>query len=326
MTIAVKNINKRFGDFVALDNISLDFPAGELTALLGPSGCGKTTLLRIIAGLEHPDSGQVLLDAQDASNRHVRERQVGFVFQHYALFKHMTVFENVAFGLRVKSRSERPSEDQIRRKVKDLLELVQLDWLADRYPPQLSGGQRQRIALARALAVEPRVQLLDEPFGALDAKVRKELRRWLARLHEDINLTSVFVTHDQEEAMEVADRIVVMNKGVIEQIGSPGDVYENPASDFVYHFLGDSNRLHLGEDKHVLFRPHEVSLSRHELEDHHAAEVRDIRPLGATTRVTLKVEGQTDLIEAEVVKDHDSLTGLARGETLFFKPKVWQKA
>jgi len=203
--------------------------------------------------------------------------------------------------------------------------MVQLDWLSDRYPEQLSGGQRQRIALARALAVEPKVLLLDEPFGALDAKVRKELRRWLARLHEDINLTSVFVTHDQEEAMEVADRIVVMNKGVIEQIGSPGDVYENPASDFVYHFLGDSNRLHLGEDKHVLFRPHEVSLSRHELEDHHAAEVRDIRPLGATTRVTLKVEGQSDLIEAEVVKDHDSLVGLAKGETLFFKPKVWQK-
>ena len=167
--------------------------------------------------------------------------------------------------------------------------------------------------------------LLDEPFGALDAKVRKELRRWLARLHEDINLTSVFVTHDQEEAMEVADRIVVMNKGVIEQIGSPGDVYENPASDFVYHFLGDSNRLHIGEDQHVLFRPHEVSLSRHEIEEHHAAQVRDIRPLGATTRVTLKVEGQSELIEVEVVKDHDSLTDLTRGETLFFKPKVWQK-
>ena len=244
MTIAVKNIHKRFGDFVALDNISLDFPAGELTALLGPSGCGKTTLLRIIAGLEHPDSGQVLLDAEDASNRHVRERQVGFVFQHYALFKHMTVFENVAFGLRVKSRSERPSEDQIRRKVKDLLELVQLDWLADRYPPQLSGGQRQRIALARALAVEPRVLLLDEPFGALDAKVRKELRRWLRRLHDELHVTSIFVTHDQEEALEVADRVVVINQGRIEQSGSPQAVWDHPASPFVYSFLGDVNLFH----------------------------------------------------------------------------------
>ena len=190
MTIAVKNINKRFGEFTALNNVSLDFPTGELTALLGPSGCGKTTLLRCIAGLEHPDSGQVLLDGKDASDRHVRERQVGFVFQHYALFKHMTVFENVAFGLRVKSRAERPSESQIKKKVMDLLGLVQLDWLADRYPPQLSGGQRQRIALARALAVEPRVLLLDEPFGALDAKVRKELRRWLRRLHDELHVTA----------------------------------------------------------------------------------------------------------------------------------------
>ena len=239
MTIEVKNIHKRFGDFVALDNVSLAFPAGELTALLGPSGCGKTTLLRIIAGLEHPDSGQVLLDAEDASARHVRERQVGFVFQHYALFKHMTVFENVAFGLRVKARSERPPEDQIRRKVKELLELVQLDWLADRYPPQLSGGQRQRIALARALAVEPRVLLLDEPFGALDAKVRKELRRWLRRLHDDLHVTSIFVTHDQEEALEVADQVVLMNKGRVEQLGPPDQVYNHPASPFVYGFLGN---------------------------------------------------------------------------------------
>ena len=244
MTIEVKNINKRFGDFVALNNVSLDFPAGELTALLGPSGCGKTTLLRIIAGLEHPDSGQVLLDSNDASHRHVRERQVGFVFQHYALFKHMTVFENVAFGLRVKPRAERPSEDQIRRKVKELLELVQLDWLADRYPPQLSGGQRQRIALARALAVEPRVLLLDEPFGALDAKVRKELRRWLRRLHDELHVTSIFVTHDQEEALEVADRVVVINQGRIEQSGSPQDVWDHPASPFVYSFLGDVNLFH----------------------------------------------------------------------------------
>ncbi|RYF36455.1 MAG: sulfate ABC transporter ATP-binding protein [Comamonadaceae bacterium] len=326
MSIEIRNVSKRFGEFHALRDVSLDIGSGELLALLGPSGCGKTTLLRIIAGLETADGGSILFSGEDTTDVHVRERQVGFVFQHYALFRHMTVFENVAFGLRVKPRGQRPSEAQIKAKVHELLGLVQLDWLADRFPSQLSGGQRQRIALARALAVEPKVLLLDEPFGALDAKVRKELRRWLARLHEDINLTSVFVTHDQEEAMEVADRIVVMNKGVIEQIGSPGDVYENPASDFVYHFLGDSNRLQLGGEEHVLFRPHEVSLSRHELEAHHAAEVRDIRPLGATTRVTLKVEGQSDLIEAEVVKDHDSLSGLARGETLFFKPKVWQKA
>ncbi|HEY4073389.1 MAG TPA: sulfate ABC transporter ATP-binding protein [Herbaspirillum sp.] len=241
MSIEVQNINKRFGQFVALNNISLNFPAGELTALLGPSGCGKTTLLRIIAGLESPDSGSVLLDGQDASARHVRERQVGFVFQHYALFKHMTVFENIAFGLRVKRRSERPSEAVIRDKVEKLLELVQLDWLADRYPPQLSGGQRQRIALARALAVEPRVLLLDEPFGALDAKVRKELRRWLRRLHDDLHVTSIFVTHDQEEALEVSDRVAILRNGSIEQIGTPEEIYDKPASPFVYDFLGNVN-------------------------------------------------------------------------------------
>jgi sulfate transport system ATP-binding protein len=309
MSIEVRNVSKNFNAFKALDQINLDIHSGELVALLGPSGCGKTTLLRIIAGLETPDAGSIVFHGEDVSGHDVRHRNVGFVFQHYALFRHMSVFDNVAFGLR------------IAEKVHELLNMVQLDWLADRYPEQLSGGQRQRIALARALAVEPKVLLLDEPFGALDAKVRKELRRWLARLHEDINLTSVFVTHDQEEAMEVADRIVVMNKGVIEQIGSPGQVYEQPASDFVYHFLGDSNRLHLGQDQSLQFRPHEVSLSRTELDDHHGAEVRDIRPLGATTRITLRVEGQSELIEAEVVKDHDSLDGLAKGDTLFFKPK-----
>ncbi|MFM8339901.1 MAG: sulfate/molybdate ABC transporter ATP-binding protein, partial [Fluviibacter sp.] len=204
MSIEVKSITKNFGDFKALNDVSLEFPTGKLVALLGPSGCGKTTLLRIIAGLETADAGQVILDGIDASDSHVRERKVGFVFQHYALFKHMTVFENVAFGLRVKPRKERPTEAQIRTKVHDLLKLVQLDWLADRFPSQLSGGQRQRIALARALAVEPKVLLLDEPFGALDAKVRKELRRWLRRLHDEIHVTSIFVTHDQEEALEVA--------------------------------------------------------------------------------------------------------------------------
>ncbi|WP_428853006.1 sulfate/molybdate ABC transporter ATP-binding protein [Imbroritus primus] len=244
MSIQVSHIYKQFGTFTALDNVTLDFAQGELTALLGPSGCGKTTLLRIIAGLEQADAGQVLLNGEDATQCHVRERQVGFVFQHYALFKHMTVFENVAFGLRVKPRAVRPSDALIREKVRALLELVQLDWLADRYPPQLSGGQRQRIALARALAVEPKVLLLDEPFGALDAKVRKELRRWLRRLHDELHVTSVFVTHDQEEALEVADRVVLMNHGRVEQAGTPDTVYNHPATPFVYGFLGHVNLFH----------------------------------------------------------------------------------
>jgi len=321
MSIEIRGISKNFNSFRALNTINLDIQSGELVALLGPSGCGKTTLLRIIAGLETPDSGSIVFHGEDVSRHDVRERQVGFVFQHYALFRHMTVFDNVAFGLRMKPKSERPNKEQIAEKVHQLLNMVQLDWLADRYPEQLSGGQRQRIALARALAVEPKILLLDEPFGALDAKVRKELRRWLARLHEEVNLTSVFVTHDQEEAMEVADRIVVMNKGNIEQIGAPGEVYEHPASDFVYHFLGDANRLFVGSDHHVLFRPHEISLLREPQEGHQQGEVRDIRPLGAITRVTLKVPGQDELIEAEVVKDHESLNGLSRGERLYFKPK-----
>jgi len=325
MSIEVNQVNKRFGAFQALKDINLNIQSGELVALLGPSGCGKTTLLRIIAGLETPDTGNIIFHGEDVSSREVRERNVGFVFQHYALFRHMTVFDNVAFGLRMKPKRERPSEKAIADKVHELLNLVQLDWLADRYPEQLSGGQRQRIALARALAVQPRVLLLDEPFGALDAKVRKELRRWLARLHEEVHLTSVFVTHDQEEAMEVADRIVVMNKGVVEQIGSPGEVYENPASDFVYHFLGDSNRLHLGE-KQILFRPHEVSLAQQAESDFRPAEVRDIRPLGAVTRITLKLDTQDELIEAEVIKDHASLSGLRRGQILYFKPKASQPA
>ncbi|MDH5858302.1 sulfate ABC transporter ATP-binding protein [Lampropedia aestuarii] len=241
MSIEVKNISKSFGDFHALKDVSLNVNSGELIALLGPSGCGKTTLLRIIAGLESSDSGAVLFSGHDTTHVHVRDRQVGFVFQHYALFRHMSVFDNVAFGLNVKPRSERPSKAQIKEKVMSLLKLVQLDWLADRFPAQLSGGQRQRIALARALAVEPQVLLLDEPFGALDAKVRKELRRWLRRLHEELHVTSIFVTHDQEEALEVADRVVVMNKGRIEQVGSPQQVWNDPASPFVYGFLGDVN-------------------------------------------------------------------------------------
>jgi sulfate transport system ATP-binding protein len=244
MSIEIRNVSKQFGNFQALGDVSLDIESGELVALLGPSGCGKTTLLRIIAGLETPDRGSILFSGEDTTDVHVRERQVGFVFQHYALFRHMTVFENVAFGLRVKPRALRPSEAEIKKKVHELLGLVQLDWLADRFPSQLSGGQRQRIALARALAVEPKVLLLDEPFGALDAKVRKELRRWLRRLHDDLHVTSIFVTHDQEEALEVADSVVLMNSGKIEQIGSPQQVWDHPASPFVYGFLGDVNLFH----------------------------------------------------------------------------------
>ena len=243
MSIAVHNIHKSFGAIKVLNGVSLDFPKGELVALLGPSGCGKTTLLRIIAGLERADEGQIILSGTDASDKDVRERHVGFVFQHYALFRHMTVFENIAFGLRVRPRSERPSEKEITDLVLKLLDLVQLGWIKNRYPAQLSGGQRQRIALARALAVEPQVLLLDEPFGALDAKVRKELRRWLRRLHDELHISSIFVTHDQEEALEVADRVVLMNRGTIEQVGSPRQIYREPSTAFAYSFLGSVNEF-----------------------------------------------------------------------------------
>ena len=244
MSIEVRNLRKTFGDFVAFDNVILDVPGGELVALLGPSGSGKTTLLRIIAGLEPADAGTIHFHGEDATGQPVRERQVGFVFQHYALFRHMSVFENVAFGLRVRPRNVRPTEAEIRESVMGLLHLVQLDVLAERRPSELSGGQRQRVALARALAVKPKVLLLDEPFGALDAKVRKELRRWLRRLHEEVHVTSVFVTHDQEEALEVSDRVVIMNEGRVEQSGTPEEVYERPATPFVYGFLGDVNLFH----------------------------------------------------------------------------------
>ncbi|MDG4574597.1 MAG: sulfate ABC transporter ATP-binding protein [Defluviicoccus sp.] len=243
MNIEIKDIQKRFGDFVALHRINLAIRQGELLALLGPSGSGKTTLLRIIAGLEQPTSGAILFGGDDLVGQSLRERKIGFVFQHYALFRHMTVFENVAFGLRVKRRRERPGEAEIGKRVRRLLDLVQLGPFGGRYPSQLSGGQRQRVALARALAIGPRVLMLDEPFGALDAKVRKELRRWLRGLHDEMGLTSVFVTHDQEEALELADRVVIMNGGRIEQIGSPESVYEQPASAFAYEFLGNVNRF-----------------------------------------------------------------------------------
>ncbi len=336
MSIQVKNIHKSFGNFTALGDVSLDFPTGELVALLGPSGCGKTTLLRIIAGLETADRGHVLLDGEDASDTHVRERQVGFVFQHYALFRHMTVFENVAFGLRVKPRKERPSESEITRKVHELLNLVQLDWLADRFPPQLSGGQRQRIALARALAVEPRVLLLDEPFGALDAKVRKELRRWLRRLHDELHITSVFVTHDQEEALEVADRVVLMDHGKVEQIGTPQEVYEHPATPFVYGFLGAVNRfegraeggvIHLG-DQHLSFgksltdkvgqvqayaRPHELQILTAADAKGLPATVDRVLSFGAAARVELTgLDGQH--LEAELTREQAGHLNLQSGQ------------
>ena len=239
MTIEVRDIVKKFGAFAALDHVDLKVADGELLALLGPSGSGKTTLLRIIAGLDWPDAGEVSFNNENVLAQAASERHVGFVFQHYALFRHMTVFENVAFGLRVQPRNIRKDEASIRARVKELLDLVQLDWLSGRYPNQLSGGQRQRIALARALAIEPRILLLDEPFGALDAKVRKELRQWLRSLHSEINVTSIFVTHDQEEALEVANRVVVMDKGRIEQIGTPSEVYDNPATAFVHGFIGE---------------------------------------------------------------------------------------
>lgn len=241
MSIKINNIDKHFTNFHALKNLSLDIKQGELITLLGPSGCGKTTLLRIIAGLEIADQGHILFNDQDITNLRANERNVGFVFQHYALFKHMTVFENIAFGLRVKNKRERKSKEQIKAKVHELLDLVQLKETVDRYPYQLSGGQRQRVALARTLAVEPKILLLDEPFGALDAKVRKELRRWLRTLHKSLNVTSIFVTHDQEEAFEVSDRIVIMNKGNIEQVGTTQEIIDKPQTPFVYSFLGHSN-------------------------------------------------------------------------------------
>jgi len=345
MTIEVQNIRKQFGQFTALDDVSLKFADGELTALLGPSGCGKTTLLRIIAGLEFPDTGRVLLDGADASHSHVRERQVGFVFQHYALFKHMTVFENVAFGLRVKPRKERPTESQIRDKVKKLLELVQLDWIADRYPPQLSGGQRQRIALARALAVEPRVLLLDEPFGALDAKVRKELRRWLRNLHDELHVTSIFVTHDQEEALEVADQVVLMNKGHVEQLGTPGDVYNHPASPFVYGFLGNVNLFHGRVNDGVLasgdatfhapqyanvkngegiayVRPHDLEVERYRQGGEGVVvKLRRTHAIGPLAQLDLERVDNAQLVEATIPNERFRELALKEGETLLVRPK-----
>ena len=315
MSIQVQNVSKSFGAFKALDDVSLHIASGELVALLSPSGMGKTTLLRIIAGLEWPDAGQVLFHGEDATGTHARDRNVGFVFQHYALFRHMTIFENVAFGLRVKKN--RLSEKEISAKVLDLLKLVQLDWLAGRYPHQLSGGQRQRIALARSLAVEPKVLLLDEPFGALDAKVRKELRRWLRRLHDEVRATTVFVTHDQEEAMEVADRVVVMNKGRIEQAGAPDEVYQNPATPFVYEFLGDVNLFH---GRHYA-RPHEVEIHRDAtLEGLIPATVEHIAPRGPVVRVELRSANRT--VEVDLAREQQRDLQLAVGQDVYIRPTV----
>ncbi|MFO1327696.1 MAG: sulfate ABC transporter ATP-binding protein [Rubrivivax sp.] len=307
MTISIRQLNKRFGATVACDAIDLDVPAGELVALLGPSGCGKTTLLRIVAGLERPDSGQVLFDGHDATHTDVRARNVGFVFQHYALFGHMTIFENVAFGLRVRPRATRPDAAEIRRRVTELLELVQLDYLADRYPHQLSGGQRQRVALARALAVQPQVLLLDEPFGALDAKVRKELRRWLRRLHDEVHLTSLFVTHDQEEAMEVADRVVVMNRGRVEQQGSPDQVYDHPATPFVLQFLGDVNLFHGrvsgGDDAVSYVRPHELEIVAEPAADTWPVTLAQALTVGPATRIEFRRDDAEGLIDVELPRE-----------------------
>jgi sulfate transport system ATP-binding protein len=343
MSIAVQGISKTFGSFKALDDVSLNFPDGELVALLGPSGCGKTTLLRVIAGLEQADSGRIILDGDDATNRDVRQRRVGFVFQHYALFRHLTVFENIAFGLRVRPRRERPSEKDIRAKVGQLLELVQLSWVANRFPSQLSGGQRQRIALARALAVEPRVLLLDEPFGALDAKVRKELRRWLRTLHDELHISSIFVTHDQEEALEVSDRVVLINKGRVEQTGSPRQVYQAPATAFAYGFIGAVNEFHgrvegdylrIGDERlrhHsenlsdgqpvvAFVRPHETEIVVDPASDEGvSAHINRILGNGAIARVELIAngaarQGRKDFFEVELAGAEAASLQLSAGQ------------
>jgi sulfate/thiosulfate transport system ATP-binding protein len=346
MSIEIRNIGKQFGDFAALKDVSFKVETGELVALLGPSGSGKTTLLRIIAGIEVPDGndGAILIHSADTASISFRDRRVGFVFQHYALFRHMTIFENVAFGLRVRPRRLRPSEKVIREKVNELLKLVQLDWLGDRYPSQLSGGQRQRIALARALAVQPSVLLLDEPFGSLDAKVRKELRLWLRRFHDELKITSVFVTHDQEEALEVADRVVLMNEGRVEQVGTPEEVYHHPANAFVYNFLGNVNLFHsrveegkvyLGElpidlpaesaqdakSALVFVRPHllEIEHQRNGGDNFHA-KVTHINAAGPLVKVDLMTDWG-DPVHVELSHGKYLALGLKREDEVFVRPR-----
>ena len=344
MSIEVRHVTKSFGSFRAVDDVSITVPTGELVALLGPSGSGKTSLLRIIAGLEPADSGQVFFEGEDATVRRARDRGVGFVFQHYALFRHMSVFENVAFGLRVRPRAARPTGAEIRDRVMSLLKLVQLDWLAERLPSELSGGQRQRVALARALAVQPRVLLLDEPFGSLDAQVRQELRRWLRRLHDEIRLTSVFVTHDQEEALEVADRVVVMNHGRVEQVGSPQEVFDRPATSFVMGFLGHVNIFHgrveagralLGDlavdwPEHAepepraaagYVRPHELDVTRAPEGDGGIwATVRHVNAAGAVIKLELEAAGGGALRVDLSPERHQSLAPRV-GERLYVQPR-----
>jgi len=344
MSIQIKEVSKRFGSFDALKDINLDIKTGELVALLGPSGSGKTSLLRIIAGLEEADHGVVLFGEEDMTHIRTTERKVGFVFQHYALFKHMTVFDNVAYGLKVRSKKERPTKKEIAAKVNELLGLVKLEAFATRYPSQLSGGQRQRVALARALAVEPKVLLLDEPFGALDAKVRKELRRWLRRLHDDFHITSIFVTHDQEEALDVADRIVVMNEGKIEQIGSPEEVYDHPNSPFVYDFLGNVNIFHgrlqngkllnvqvdldavdleRAENKLAVgyVRPHDVTIERESTGTEAVkAKIIHIHVVGRTVQVELKRQDNDQFLEAELTKERYRELNVKAGEDVYIKP------
>jgi len=348
MSIQVEHVTKRFGTFTVLNDVNLHVQAGELIALLGPSGCGKTTLLRILAGLERPDQGRIFLHDAEVTNQRITERRVGFVFQHYALFRHMTVAENVAFGLTVKPRDQRPSGTRIQEKVRELLGLVQLQAMADRYPSQLSGGQRQRVALARALAVEPKLLLLDEPFGALDAKVRKELRRWLRRLHDELHITGILVTHDQEEALEVADRVVVMHQGNIEQIGTPDAVYENPATPFVYQFLGDVNVFHgrmsqgrivdgeggmvlspgddqPGEQEMTFVRPHDLELSSSrttpaQLE----ATVQFVNTAGSRVHLELESKESPGLIAVELTKERYRELKLQPGDVVFIYPKQLQ--
>jgi len=324
MSIGIHNIRKRFGTSDVLAGVSLQIRTGELVALLGPSGCGKTTLLRIIAGLETADSGSVVCYDQDTRGQSLRDRRVGFVFQHYALFRHLTVFENIAFGLRARPRHNRPPEAEIQSRVNRLLDLIQLRAQGNRHPDQLSGGQRQRVALARALAIEPRVLLLDEPFGALDAQVRVELRRWLRQRHADLGVTTLFVTHDQEEALEVADRIVVMNGGRIEQVGVPAEVYAHPATPFVCRFLGSVNVLPAsahGSSK-VYVRPHELILSRQATSDGISGCVTSISSAGPLARVELEIANAEHI---EVLVAHDTATELhaVPGDALFVTPKRW---
>jgi sulfate/thiosulfate transport system ATP-binding protein len=311
MSIEIRNVGKRFGDFVALDDVTLEVETGSLTALLGPSGSGKSTLLRIVAGLERPDAGTVSLDGEDVTARAPQARGVGFVFQHYAAFKHMTVRKNVAFGLEIRRRPKAEIADR----VEELLRLVQLHGLADRYPAQLSGGQRQRMALARALAVEPSVLLLDEPFGALDARVRKELRLWLRRLHDDQHVTTVIVTHDQEEAMDVADRIALMHEGRIEQIGEPRELYETPASEFVMTFFGPV--VHTADGP---VRPHDLAISLDERAGAFEAMVARVVHLGFEVRVDL-LDGNGRAFSAQLTRDEEAELELERGQIIFVSPR-----